>query len=101
MNSADIIGECFHIGTHHATALSICWLSSLHLDYSITNPLSFVIPSNNKSKSKQNAFDAPRANSYNGMSLGISLAVGRLTLDQLGQVRILDPQPVWRIRLGV
>ncbi len=25
--------------------------------------------------------------------LGISLAVGRLTLDQLGQVRILDPQP--------
>ena len=26
-------------------------------------------------------------------SLGISLAVGRLTLDQLGQVRILDPQP--------
>jgi hypothetical protein len=26
--------------------------------------------------------------------LGISLAVGRLTLDQLGQVRILDPQPV-------
>ena len=24
--------------------------------------------------------------------LGISLAVGRLTLDQLGQVRILDPQ---------
>ena len=27
--------------------------------------------------------------------LGISLAVGRLTLDQLGQVRILDPQPVF------
>jgi hypothetical protein len=27
--------------------------------------------------------------------LGISLAVGRLTLDQLGQVRILDPQPVY------
>ncbi len=27
-------------------------------------------------------------------SLGISLAVGRLTLDQLGQVRILDPQPL-------
>ncbi len=26
-------------------------------------------------------------------ALGISLAVGRLTLDQLGQVRILDPQP--------
>ncbi len=33
-------------------------------------------------------------------ALGISLAVGRLTLDQLGQVRILDPQPVWRIRLA-
>ena len=28
------------------------------------------------------------------MAMGISLAVGRLTLDQLGQVRILDPQPV-------
>ncbi len=27
-------------------------------------------------------------------ALGISLAVGRLTLDQLGQVRILDPQPL-------
>ena len=27
--------------------------------------------------------------------LGISLAVGRLTLDQLGQVRILDPQLLW------
>ncbi len=26
--------------------------------------------------------------------LGISLAVGRLTLDQLGQVRILGPQPI-------
>ena len=26
--------------------------------------------------------------------VGISLAVGRLTLDQLGEVRILDPQPV-------
>ena len=31
--------------------------------------------------------------SYNMDLLGISLAVGRLTLDQLGQVRILDPQP--------
>ena len=31
--------------------------------------------------------------SYNIALLGISLAVGRLTLDQLGQVRILDPQP--------
>ena len=31
--------------------------------------------------------------SYNVNLLGISLAVGRLTLDQLGQVRILDPQP--------
>ena len=35
-----------------------------------------------------------RVNSYNKHLLGISLAVGRLTLDQLGQVRILDPQPV-------
>ena len=34
------------------------------------------------------------ADSYNSKSLGISLAVGRLTLDQLGQVRILDPQPI-------
>ncbi len=33
-------------------------------------------------------------NSYNMNMLGISLAVGRLTLDQLGQVRILDPQPM-------
>jgi hypothetical protein len=40
-----------------------------------------------------------KRNSYNINLLGISLAVGRLTLDQLGQVRILDPQPVWRIRL--
>ena len=32
-------------------------------------------------------------NTYNINVLGISLAVGRLTLDQLGQVRILDPQP--------
>ena len=31
--------------------------------------------------------------------LGISLAVGRLTLDQLGQVRILDPQPAKVLRL--
>lgn len=28
------------------------------------------------------------------VAVGISLAVGRLTLDQLGQVRILDPQPL-------
>ena len=34
-----------------------------------------------------------KRNSYNINLLGISLAVGRLTLDQLGQVRILDPQP--------
>ncbi len=32
---------------------------------------------------------------YNKHPLGISLEVGRLTLDQLGQVRILDPQPYW------
>ena len=32
--------------------------------------------------------------------LGISLAVGRLTLDQLGQVRILDPQPAKVLRLS-
>jgi hypothetical protein len=43
---------------------------------------------------KQNIFDMAGADSYNSKSLGISLAVGRLTLDQLGQVRILDPQPV-------
>jgi hypothetical protein len=42
---------------------------------------------------KQNIFDMAGADSYNSKSLGISLAVGRLTLDQLGQVRILDPQP--------
>jgi hypothetical protein len=35
--------------------------------------------------------------SYNVNLLGISLAVGRLTLDQLGQVRILDPQPVRKL----
>ncbi len=35
-----------------------------------------------------------KKNSYNINLLGISLAVGRLILDQLGQVRILDPQPV-------
>ena len=40
-----------------------------------------------------------RGNSYNMNMVGISLAVGRLILDQLGQVRILDPQPVRRIRL--
>ena len=40
-----------------------------------------------------------KRNSYNINLLGISLAVGRLTLDQLGQVRILDPQPAKVIRL--
>ena len=35
--------------------------------------------------------------SYNVNLLGISLAVGRLTLDQLGQVRILDPQSVRKL----
>ena len=43
---------------------------------------------------KQNIFDMAGADSYNSKLLGISLAVGRLTLDQLGQVRILDPQPI-------
>ena len=41
---------------------------------------------------KQKSFDTSQDDSYNSNSLGISLAVGRLTLDQLGQVRILDPQ---------
>ena len=40
-----------------------------------------------------------KGNRYNIDLLGISLAVGRLILDQLGQVRILDPQPMGRIRL--
>jgi hypothetical protein len=41
---------------------------------------------------------APRMQtSYNVNLLGISLAVGRLTLDQLGQVRILDPQPLAKL----
>ena len=33
------------------------------------------------------------ASCYNPNELGIRLAVGRRTLDPLGQVRILDPQP--------
>ena len=47
----------------------------------------------------EHVFDALRVNSYNLPLLGISLAVGRLTLDQLGQVRILDPQPVKVMKL--
>ena len=46
-----------------------------------------------KQNVKHDIFDCCLTNSYNFKSLGISLAVGRLTLDQLGQVRILDPQP--------
>ena len=48
---------------------------------------------------RHRAIAPDKRNSYNINLLGISLAVGRLTLDQLGQVRILDPQPIWRIRL--
>ena len=42
---------------------------------------------------RRRAIAPNQRNSYNINLLGISLAVGRLTLDQLGQVRILDPQP--------
>jgi hypothetical protein len=43
---------------------------------------------------RRHAIALGKRKSYNMNILGISLAVGRLTLDQLGQVRILDPQPV-------
>ena len=52
-------------------------------------------------QSRQRLIAPNKRNSYNISLLGISLAVGRLTLDQLGQVRILDPQPVWHILLEV
>ena len=42
---------------------------------------------------RHTAIAPDEGSSYNVKLLGISLAVGRLTLDQLGQVRILDPQP--------
>ena len=42
---------------------------------------------------------ADTAPCYNRNRLGIGLAVGRRTLDPLGQVRILDPQPIKVIEL--
>ena len=41
-------------------------------------------------------FDTTGVNSYNFRVLGNRLAVGRRTLDPLGKVRILLPQPFWK-----